>query len=110
MQSFGGVEMSTAGQENLLVAIFVQLMSRKGTTRFSTWWTTLPRNSEDKILTSVYVVLDYISHRLCQNGGSSRGPTPSPIARGPWAGPPIQTAQDVANVVGTARAALVAWR
>ena len=95
--------MSTAGQENLLVAIFVQLMSRKGTTRFSTCWTTLLRNSEDKILTSVYVVLDCILHEFMRNGGCSRGPTPSPIARGPWAGRPIQTAQDVANVVGRAR-------
>ena len=102
--------MSPAGQENLFVAIFVQLMSRKGTTRFSTCWTTLPRNSEDKILTSVYVVLDCMSHEFMRNGGCARGPTPSPIARGPWAGGPIQTALDVANVVGTARAARVAWR
>ena len=75
MQSFGGVEMSTAGQENLFVAIFVQLMSRKGTTRFSTCWTTLPRNSEDKILTSVYVVLGCMSHEVMQNGGCARGGT-----------------------------------
>ena len=95
--------MNTAGQENLLVAIFVQLMSRKGTSRFSICWTTLLRNSEDKILTSVYVVLDCILHQFMRNGGCSRGPTPSPIARGPWAGRPIQTAQDVANVVGRAR-------
>ena len=102
--------MSPAGQENLLVANFVQLMSRIRKTRFSTCWTTLPRKSEDEILTSVYVVLDYISLQIMQNGGCSRGPTPSPIARGPWAGGPIQTALDVANVVGTARAARVAWR
>jgi len=95
--------MSPAGQENLFVAYFVQLMSRICTSRFSICWTTLLRNSEDKILTSVYVVLDYISHQIMQNGGSLRGPTPSPIARGPWAGRPIQTAQDVANVVGRAR-------
>ena len=102
--------MSPAGQENLFVAYFVQLMSRICTSRFSICWTTLLRNSEDKILTSVYVVLDCMSHEFMQNGGCARGPTPSPIARGPWAGRPIQTAQDVANVVGTARAARVAWR
>ena len=43
--------MSPAGQENLFVAYFVQLMSRICTSRFSTWWTTLhvPRNSEESM-------------------------------------------------------------